>query len=243
MPAIKKFATYRQSRPSPAGTFRIGAALTEKPGKSVDNVVFFSCLREHASGALDRAASAPRLGDMLRSSALAIACWLCLSATGVSAGAPIKTCFGLEVRSIGVSAESERQVLLETAREGPELVPTLIAVHMPGAAENAATIIAVGPVLGSMDSREVKTDLACTPEGVAVTATITRSADFHGSVLKNVIWRPRIEVAIIRRQPEVIFRGTWKMRLTTGTELYHAQTPPYSDQRYPLTLTKSIQAE
>jgi hypothetical protein len=101
-------------------------------------------------------------------------------------------------------------------------------------------ITAVGPVLGSMDSKNVKTDLACTPKGFVVTATLTRSADYHAASAKNVLWRPRINAEVILQEQEVTFKVTWRMRLTTGEELDHAQTLPYPDTKYPLTVMETI---
>lgn len=172
----------------------------------------------------------------------AIICSLMLSGTIVSAQEIMKTCGGVEVRSINISAETEREVLLEAAPEKPaiEIAPAPPSSPMSDTVGKAVTIIALGPVLGSMDLRTVETDLACTAKGFALTATITRSADFHGGVLKNVIWRPKIEIAVVLRQPEVIFEATWRMRLTTGAEAEHTQTPPYPEQKYPATVTKTV---
>jgi len=101
-------------------------------------------------------------------------------------------------------------------------------------------VIAHGPVLGSMDSQKVETDLLCTAKGLLLTATITRSADYNGSALKNAAWRPQINITIVLHQAEPIFQATWKMRLTTGAEVSRAETPLYADQRYPITVTKTI---
>ena len=90
-----------------------------------------------------------------------------------------------------------------------------------------------------MDSRKLKTDLVCTANGFVLTATITRSANFNGAALQNVNWYPRITIAVVLHEPEVVFQTTWRMRLTTSAERDHAQTT-LSDQRYPITLTKMI---
>lgn len=126
---------------------------------------------------------------------------------------------------IDISAEPEREVLLDATPEKPaiEIVPAPPSSTTPGAAKKTVTVIALGPVLGSMDSPKVETSLACTAKGIVLTATITRSADYHGAVLKNVLWRPKIEIVVVFRQPEIIFATTWRMRLTTGAEVDHAQ--------------------
>lgn len=173
---------------------------------------------------------------------VAIVCSLCLPGTRANAQEIMKACAGMEVRSIDISAEPDRKVLLDATPEKPaiQIVPAPPSSTTPGASEKVVTVIALGPVLGSMDSPKVETCLACTAKGVVLTATITRSADYHGAVLANIIWRPKIEIAVALRQPEIILATTWRMRLTTGAELAHAQTPPYPDQKYPITVTATV---
>src|SRR5437879_7547337 len=77
-----------------------------------------------------------------------------------------KTCAGGEVRSIKVSPELERGVLLDTTPAKIETIPAEASETTPSTAGKAATVIALGPVLGSMDSHKVETDLACTTKGV-----------------------------------------------------------------------------
>jgi hypothetical protein len=149
-------------------------------------------------------------------------------------------CAEVEVRSIKVSFELERDVLLATTPAKIEIAPRQISETTPGAARREVTVIVLGPVLGSMDSHDVKTDLSCTGKKLVLMATITRSADYHGAVLANIIWRPRIQIVLVLRRPEVSFKAIWRMCLTTGAELDHAQTSPYPDQKYPIALTKAI---
>ena len=109
-----------------------------------------------------------------------------------------------------------------------------------GSAGKAVTLIVVGPVLGSMDSREVETEVVCTAKGPVLTVIITRSAEYRGGVHKNVLWRPRIEIQVARRRHNLTFQTIWTMRLTSGAELKHAQTPPYPERKYPINVTKII---
>ena len=102
------------------------------------------------------------------------------------------------------------------------------------------TITAVGPALGSMDSRNLETDLSCSPEGVILTATIVRSADFQGAALKNVLWRPKISVTFSLRRDPALFRLSWAMRLTTGAAVSRAATPPFAERSYPVALEKMM---
>jgi hypothetical protein len=145
-------------------------------------------------------------------------------------------CVGAEVRSIKGLPELVIGVLHDPTPAKIEAIPVEASETTPSASGKAVTVIALGPVLGSMDSPEIKTDLACTAKGLVLTAIITRSANYNGGVRQNQNWRPRIEMALYLRQPEVLFKAIWKMRLTTGVELDHAQTPPsYPDQQYPIT--------
>jgi hypothetical protein len=142
----------------------------------------------------------------------------------------VKTCVGAEVLSIKESPES---------RYSDDQTKT-IEVTASESTEKAVTIVARGPVLGSMDWSVVETNLACTQHGILLTANITRSAGFTGSTLKNTPWIPRINVVVMLRQPDMLFEVRWRMRLTTGEELTPAQPPAYPEQIYPITMAKII---
>ncbi len=145
------------------------------------------------------------------------------------------TCAGFEVRQTVVSIEIERPSFF-LSNPSPKKITIAPAKDSASTTEKWARVVAVGPVLGSMDSGEVKTDVACTTKGIVLTATITRSANYHGAVLQNVLWRPRIEIEVALPQPNVHVEATWMMRLTNGAVLNHAQTPPYPDITYPITV-------
>jgi hypothetical protein len=105
---------------------------------------------------------------------------------------------------------------------------------------NRANIVVIGPVLGSMDSPHIKTDLICTSKGFQVVAAITRSTEYQGAAAKNVLWHPKIALEVSLHDPEVLFEAKWDMVSTTGTHLDDAQTLPYPVQKYPINLTKSL---
>ena len=144
---------------------------------------------------------------------------------------PIKTCAAAEVRSVEVLVDVKRKALHSA---------TPAEITATGAADNTVTIMAFGPVLGSMDSSEVKTEFTCSQQGILLTATITRSAEYGGGAAKNVLWNPAISIEIALRRPEVVFQTTWRMRLTTGVELKRARTAPYPEQEYPITVTQTV---
>jgi hypothetical protein len=144
-----------------------------------------------------------------------------------------KNCESGEVTLIKVT--SEPYPTADTIYTGPG-----IKVEPGMGGDEPIEVIALGPILGSMDSPEVETELRCAKRGMVMTATITRSANFHGSALQNQTWRPIITIALVSRVPNVTFETIWRMRLTTGAGLRHAQTPPYPDQKYPITVMKTI---
>jgi len=147
-----------------------------------------------------------------------------------------KVCPGIEVQSMTVSATSR---IDDVSGSGPEIKIARSAKSNENGRGQAATIIALGPILGSMDSRDLKTDLDCTAKGIGVTVDITRSANYNGAAAKNVLWRPTVELVIVL-DPTVIISATWTMHLTSGAPVARAQTPPYSEQRYPVTVTAAV---
>ena len=156
---------------------------------------------------------------------------ICLLGSAVGAAEAVKSCPDVDVQSVQVLTGSSR-----TERIG------IVQVPATANGEEAVTLVASGPVLGSMDSKQVHTELVCLPKGVAVTATLTRSAEYRGATTKNVLWEPRIEIVAVVRQPEVTFSATWKMRMSNGNELSHSRTPPYPEHEYPIVVTKIISA-
>jgi hypothetical protein len=170
-------------------------------------------------------------------------CSLLLSLGAANAQQAVKTCPSVEVLTFNASAQLELPEHPVSPSARGEIAPALISTERPTAPGASVKVIAIGPILGAMDSTEVKADIACTPEGIVLTATITRSADYHGSVLANVNWRPRVEIELILRKPEVVVQSTWRMRLTTGKELDHAATPPLTRINYPIIVTKLIRSQ
>jgi hypothetical protein len=116
-----------------------------------------------------------------------------------------------------------------------------LSIVPAGAGSHATvTIVAVGPALGSMDVKDVETTRTCDANGVAVTATTARSADYAGGIQKNVLWRPRLEIVLVLGRAGTVLTTTWKMRLTTGAEVTRTRMPPYPEVIYPVTVTKQI---
>lgn len=144
----------------------------------------------------------------------------------------IKRCPDLEVRSMKVSLKLVQNIPLDAKQEIIETVS--------GAETQDITVIARGPILGSMDSEKLNTDLACSNDGLVLTATISRSSNYHGAVRQNLLWFPRITIVLVPHRPEVALQTVWKMRLTNGRMLDRARTPPYPEQKYPITLTTTL---
>lgn len=182
----------------------------------------------------------PSLGSTFFWRILALIVWSLIafpsksSARRVPAKAPATLC--PEVQSIQVSRELEGDVLRDRAPETAE-----VSVISGGtSAQAAVTVMAVGPVLGSMDAPDVATTTACDATGVVITATTIRSSEYAGGVQKNVLWRPRLEIVLTPRPSGTALTTTWKMSLTTGAEVRHARMPPYPEVNYPVTVTKVI---
>jgi hypothetical protein len=103
------------------------------------------------------------------------------------------TCAEAEVRSIRISPDFRRGVLPDAMPGKIEIASPSTLETTPGTARKAVTVIALGPGLGSMDSRDIKTDLVCTAKGFVLTATIMRSADYHGAVKKTCYGAPELK--------------------------------------------------
>lgn len=102
-------------------------------------------------------------------------------------------------------------------------------------------VVVTGPVFGSMDSRELETTFACTADGLAVTFVVTRSAQYRGGVKKNVLWRPRVVLALLERGQIPVVAAIWRMRDDRGQELERADTPPLASYALPLTVRKRLE--
>lgn len=172
-----------------------------------------------------------------RAKAIAFYCLFSLMAGAAFARGPRMTCPLLEVRSIASSEDSEDEALRAAGpdREAPPS-QTYSAARSDSTSKEEVTILALGPLLDSLDSHKIKLDLTCTADGAILVATVTR---YSGGVIKNVFWRPRIRIVMMLRQPEVLFQTTWTMRRTDGTELDHVG----GRQKYPVTVTTTIRAE
>lgn len=160
-------------------------------------------------------------------------CFLSLLVLTAGAQDSVKSCPAAEVRSIRETAKSIQDLPLDTKQATIEF-----GTSTPEA--KGITIIARGPVLGSMDSEKLNTDVACSIDGFVLTATITRSENYNGAVRQNVLWSPEITIVIVPRRTSVVVQTIWKMRLSNGKELGRARTPPYRQQDYPITVTQTV---
>ncbi|HVB34554.1 MAG TPA: hypothetical protein VNJ52_09315 [Patescibacteria group bacterium] len=152
----------------------------------------------------------------------------------------VMACPTVEVQSVSVFPQlAERG---HFGRPTPQIdeVASSPRTPAPRAGKHAVKLIALGPVLGSMDSPRLDIAGACIEKGFALRVTLARSASFHGSAAKNVIWRPRITVVLRPRRPGAVLQVTWRMRLTTGAFPRQARTPGFPMQKYPVKLTKRI---
>lgn len=142
-------------------------------------------------------------------------------------------CDGVEVVSLGQSSKVVRNG--QVIAKPQEISAVAVPADNGEVSGRIVAITVLGPVLGAMDAANIKTGLACMAKGFEVTSYVTRSANYHGAVLANVTWRPELTLRVVVHKPEVVFQSTWRMRLTDGVELGNARTPPYADQKYPMT--------
>lgn len=156
-----------------------------------------------------------------------------MGAFATAANAQIK-CSKVEVGPIRVEAKVERNVVADA---GPkiELVPSKTAGEV-------LTLVAYGPILGSMDSPAVNTQLLCTEAGVRLVATISRSEHYTGAALQNQLWRPQIGIMVTLRSSEVGIESIWQMQLTNGKKVARARTHPYPGQVYPVKVSLTLHA-
>jgi hypothetical protein len=171
--------------------------------------------------------------DRIGRAALLVASLLSLATPSANAQQLLKKCAAAEVRSMKVSLKRVRDVPLDAQQETIESYSARPELKY-------ITVVARGPVLGSMDSEKLNTDLTCSNDGLVLTATTTRSADYHGAVRQNQLWFPQITIVLEPLTPEIVFQTIWNMRLTNGRMLARSRTPPYSEKRYPITITKRI---
>lgn len=166
--------------------------------------------------------------------ALLVASLLILAAPSADAEGLTKRCASMEVRSIKVSLKLVRDMPLDAQQE-------TIEPSDAGTVTQDIAIVARGPVLGSMDSEKVDTELACSSDGLVLTATITRSANYHGAVRQNLLWFPQITIVVVPLTAKIEFQTIWNMRLTNGKMVVRSRTPPYPEKNYPITITRKFQ--
>jgi hypothetical protein len=108
-----------------------------------------------------------------------------------------------------------------------------------------STADAIGPVLGETDSKEMKIEQICGPEGLQLTATIIRDATIDVRSLprlKSSAWRPKVSIDFVLQQPQARLLVTWAMRLSDGTvrDYYPDSHGDHGDRRYPITMSKVL---
>jgi hypothetical protein len=143
---------------------------------------------------------------------------------------PIKVCSAVSLLTLGSSADTNSALF----DEGTAEIKT-----SPGES-GTLTVVALGPILGSMDSHDLKPRVDCSASGLTITIDVTRSAHYDGAAAKNVLWRPRVELRVASPHDRASLEVRWTMRLSTGVELKHARTPPYREQTFPLSVKKEL---
>jgi hypothetical protein len=160
----------------------------------------------------------------------------------VAVGKAVTSCAGIEIHwgSVGAATPPyQTNPPANMVMEGTEAFSPVIGEGL----SKMLKIDITGPMLGDMDSREIKIDLSCTASGLIVTATITRAAGYtEGSYMHTVFWKPQVEIWLTLHRPEVILDGKWVMRLTDGKIIDHAKTYQLPEQPYPVKVSATIRA-
>jgi hypothetical protein len=157
--------------------------------------------------------------------------FLILGAPSANARQLVKQCAAMEVRFLKVSLKLVRDIPLNVQQETIEIRDT-------GTQPRHITVVARGPILGSMDSEQLNPRVTCTKDGLVLAATITRSDNYHGAALQNQLWFPQITMEVVPLTSPIVFQTIWKMRLTNGKVVERSRTPPYPEKRYPITISK-----
>jgi hypothetical protein len=120
-----------------------------------------------------------------------------------------------------------------------EILPVKSLSNNASIGGDVVEVIVIGPILGSMDSKDIKTDLTCNLGEILLTAVLTRSAEYSGAAGKNLLWRPVIELRL--QHPPVKLRVKWLMYLTNGLEVQKDKNVP--SQTFPLELVETINSQ
>lgn len=161
--------------------------------------------------------------------ALLVAAAAFAQAQPANGAAPVKACDTGTVLTLDVSADTNSAL----TGAAPEI---RVSPEKPG----MVRVVAYGPILGSMDSRDLKPRVECNSSGFTVATALTRSANYDGTAAKNVLWRPRIELEISQARGHALVEARWTMRLSTGGDVKHARTPPYPEQTYPVSVKTEL---
>jgi hypothetical protein len=176
----------------------------------------------------------------------ACAAWFVLLAAVSCEGQEFaKRCASAEATQVEVSVVSGSKLLGGFPRI--EILPSDPSGTRLRKLNEAVEVVALGPVLGSADSAQLKTEVKCEVDGLSLKATIKRFASYPIANLGSFLspghnWRPQVAFRVRLLQPKVVFRLIWNMRLPDGTNATHAGTPQTPDQSYPIVLTKVLSA-
>jgi hypothetical protein len=144
----------------------------------------------------------------------------------------VKHCASVDVKSIIVSQAKQ-------AAESANLEPS-IALDSVSSIESRQLGIeklefsAFGPILTTLDSNEIRTDVSCLENGFAVTAMISH---VESPVLKNPSWRPRIRIIAVRMNKNTKVQIKWRM-VEDGAELDRVPSEPVV--KLPLVVEKGF---
>jgi hypothetical protein len=98
----------------------------------------------------------------------------------------------------------------------------------------------IGPILGSMDSRDISLSTRCAADGIYIRAATIRSVNYRGVALKNVLWRPLMSYQIVIHKHPIAISGEWQMFLSDGTPVHDIVSPGLGHQALPIPFRRVI---
>jgi hypothetical protein len=147
------------------------------------------------------------------------------------------------IRCASADLGQPRMTAHEIQEAGADPGPTLEELHGRDTEVDggvAVTILAKGPILGSMNSREIETHRECRPDGIRLTATIVFSEGYRDAAAKNVLWRPRLELPLRLRRPALEVEVVWQARVATHPGTDQPVAAPSAVSAYPMFIRKTI---
>ena len=115
-------------------------------------------------------------------------------------------------------------------------------LEVTGKIGDVVTLVAAGPILDRLYSRDMKVNAACSAGGVTIEVNVTQLFAETGNALKNVPWRPLVTLKVTPRRSRARVESTWRIHLVGVGELARAQTLGFPALNYPVSVAVTLAA-